>query len=201
MNLKHIFLPKPVINEYFTESKFETPKVTLEHSLNVLLFNHTQFLKSYVDNCKYLFNQDLDNKVLLKVLKLKMMELLHFFELNDESDSIYQLLHQSIDNEKYRIESVVKNNFNSSLNVEEMAFLCDMSVSSFKRKFKELFKTSPGSWITNERMMMAQRLLNQNRLNVSQVANSCGYSNISSFGRIFKRKFGLSPSDYQSNLN
>ncbi len=195
------FLPKTTIKDYFSNSRIFNSKPTSKIESDILLFNHTDFLRDYVENSSYLFQSEIDNKVLLKILESKITELLHFFALNKESEKIYQMLFSSVEESRYEIESIVRSNYLNDVSIEDLAFLCNTSTSTFKRQFKEIFGESPKKWITSERMQTAERLMLQGRKTISEVAMSCGYKSLTSFARPFKKTFGVSPSEYSKKAS
>lgn len=57
------------------------------------------------------------------------------------------------------IRTVVEANITNNLTIEELAFLCNLSVSTFKRRFAEVYGASPNKWLLKQRMEIAARLL------------------------------------------
>ncbi|MHB1278621.1 MAG: response regulator [Bacteroidia bacterium] len=84
---------------------------------------------------------------------------------------------------------------NTELKVKHLADAMAMSVSTFERRVKEHFKTSPKLFIRDYRLDNAMRLLKGRKSNVSGVARECGFDNISYFSLCFREKFGFSPSE------
>ena len=85
----------------------------------------------------------------------------------------------------------------SPVAVEELAFLCHMSLSTFKRRFAQLYGTSPRRWLLERRMEKAATLLRQANRNVSELSDELGYENLSSFIQSFKQFYGVTPKQYQ----
>ena len=81
----------------------------------------------------------------------------------------------------------------SNLKLEEIAFLCNMSLSTFKRHFINEYKTSPGKWLKDKRLEKAKETLEQKKLKPSDIYLNFGYNNLSNFSIAFKNKFGFSP--------
>jgi AraC-like DNA-binding protein len=61
---------------------------------------------------------------------------------------------------------------------------------------KEIAGISTGEFIRNLRLEQAARLIRENKINVTQVAYSVGFNNQTHFSTVFKKHFGLSPSEY-----
>lgn len=84
---------------------------------------------------------------------------------------------------------------NTELKVKHLADAMAMSVSTFERRIKEHFGTSPKLYIRDYRLEHAMRMLKARKSNVSGVARQCGFDNISYFSLCFREKFGFSPSE------
>lgn len=78
-----------------------------------------------------------------------------------------------------------------------MAFLCHMSTSTFKRRFSEIYHTTPQKWLLTRKLEMAAELLRSSEESPSGVYLKVGYQNHSSFSQAFRNHFGNTPSDYQ----
>ena len=61
----------------------------------------------------------------------------------------------------------MESNAYSNLKLEEFAFLCNMSLSSFKRRFLKEFGESPGKWLQDKRLQRAHELLLEGDLTAS----------------------------------
>lgn len=94
-------------------------------------------------------------------------------------------------------KTVVQSNLFSSLSVDELAKLNNMSTSSFKRKFKEVFKESPKKYIARKKIEKASGLLKIEGARISDVAYDVGFETVSTFNRSFKSIIGTSPSEYR----
>ena len=73
------------------------------------------------------------------------------------------------------------------------ASLSDMSEGNFRRLFREYTGTSPIEYRNNVRLGDARRKLQSGEYNVSEVAELCGFTNLSFFIRLYKKKFGYTP--------
>jgi AraC-like DNA-binding protein len=91
------------------------------------------------------------------------------------------------------LKRVVEHNLHNNLTLEELAFLCHMSQSTFKRKFEQLFGASPIRWFHERRMERASHLLGQQGRKASEIYEELGYRNLSSFVQAFKKEYGVTP--------
>ena len=71
-----------------------------------------------------------------------------------------------------------------------------MSRMQLHRKLKNLTDNSPGDLIRNIRLTKAAELLKDGELNVTEVSYEIGISSRSNFSKIFKEKYGVTPSEY-----
>ena len=128
------------------------------------------------------------------LLDLKFEEIMLYL-LNKYGSSFEYYLHSLISKEISPFKNVVESNVNSNLKLEEIAFLCNMSLSTFKRHFTNEYKEPPGKWLQDKRLQKAKELLQGGELKASDIYLDVGYNNLSNFSIAFKNKFGISPTD------
>ncbi len=96
-----------------------------------------------------------------------------------------------------RIMKVVNKNLSDSdFNVEMLCSEVGISRAQLHRKMKELTGISTSEFIRNIRLEQAARLLKEQKINVTQVAYTVGFSNLAHFSTIFRKHFGVAPSEY-----
>lgn len=121
------------------------------------------------------------------LLKLFCEKVSKYIESNKQND-----LKASFDGIKNYIDSYYFDNI--TLDVIAQKFFIS------KAYFSQLFKKEVGitfiSYLTRIRMEHAVELLNNNQLKVHEVAKMVGYSDPLYFGQVFKRYYGILPSEY-----
>lgn len=100
------------------------------------------------------------------------------------------------------MKSINKNLSNPDFNVEELTEDVGISRAQLHRKMKEITGISTGEFIRNLRLKQAARLIREGQINITQVAYNVGFNNQTHFSTVFKKHFGMSPSEYaEKNRN
>lgn len=83
------------------------------------------------------------------------------------------------------------------LTVEDMARHALTSPRTFARRFRSAMGTTPLQWLTRQRVLHAQRLLESTELPVEFVAQRCGFGTATGLRTHFRRVVGTSPVAYR----
>ena len=96
-----------------------------------------------------------------------------------------------------RIMKVVNRHLSDSdFSVDTLTTEVGISRTQLHRKMKEMTGISTSEFIRNIRLEQAARLLKEQKINITQVAYTVGFSNLAHFSTIFRKHFGVSPSEY-----
>jgi len=87
-----------------------------------------------------------------------------------------------------------------ALPVARLARQAQMSRRNFDRRFREITGTAPATWLTHQRVLRAQQLLESTQLPVEEVARQCGFSSAAALRPHFRRLVGTIPSDYRATF-
>ena len=94
-----------------------------------------------------------------------------------------------------RLKNHIINNLNNpDLKLERIALNMGMSRMQLHRKIKTLTNYSAAKYILNIRLEIAFKLLKEKELNISEVAYQVGFNNPNHFSRVFREKYGQTPS-------
>ena len=86
----------------------------------------------------------------------------------------------------------------------DITYFCEelgLSRTVLFSKIKAWTNYTPNEFIQEIRMKRAVQLLEQNKLNISQVGYSVGYQNSKYFRQLFQKKIGESPSQYRNKFS
>ncbi|MFA7174577.1 MAG: AraC family transcriptional regulator [Kiritimatiellia bacterium] len=85
------------------------------------------------------------------------------------------------------------------ITLEQLAAVAGLSLSSFKRVFKEVAGMTPHAYVLRKRIDRAQELLRTGNDTVTEIAFACGFSSSQYFATVFKRITGMTPNDVLRN--
>lgn len=182
-----IFFSNAVLREFFVRHDLHVSG-SVNKSQAVISMKKDDYLLSFQQSLKALASENLS-----AIQRIKVEELLVYLGLTNHSESFHSFVNNALGSaEQSKLRDVVEANAYKSLGIEELAFLCNMSSSTFKRHFERTFKCSPGKYFTNKRMEKAKEMLLLDK-RPSEIYAELRYQNLSSFSTEFKKYFGVSP--------
>lgn len=81
------------------------------------------------------------------------------------------------------------------INVNVLADLCNMHISTFRRHFKNMFGMSPSQFVKNDFIKRANYYLITKQYSIKTVSGILGFENVSYFSRFYKDNTGYMPSE------
>ncbi len=85
--------------------------------------------------------------------------------------------------------------------VGEVAAEVALSRSAFSARFRQLVAESPTRYVTRTRLAHAAALLRTTDASLAEIATRAGYGTEFSFGKAFKRTYGVAPGAYRGQTN
>ena len=80
--------------------------------------------------------------------------------------------------------------------VRELADLCQLSETHFRRLFGALFGMTPTEYRMNKRILRARDLLLSGQYTVTEAAHAVGFSDPSYFAKVFRAETGIAPREF-----
>lgn len=91
----------------------------------------------------------------------------------------------------------METHYNQKVSLSELAAQANLSVHHFCRLFKQYTGKSSQEYLNQLRIKEAVALLNEGKLNVTEVAFATGFNDLNYFCRVFKRLNQISPSSFR----
>jgi len=188
-----LFFDNSILSDFC--SKIDLSKITKKKHQLYQTFSYDDYICQFVESLIYIKSYNLQNKE--KLLKTKFEEIMYYLIDKVGIDFLYTILLFEPDDKKKFINIIEVNKLNN-LTIQELAFLCNMSVSTFKRNFTKYYQTSPIKWFLQKRLEYAVYLLNVEKKRPSEIYLKVGFESLSSFIQAFKQKYNITPRQYQA---
>ncbi|MEN1680433.1 MAG: AraC family transcriptional regulator [Planctomycetota bacterium] len=96
--------------------------------------------------------------------------------------------------------SHITDHYDEKITLAQLAALSHLSLSQFKRVFKQLFRQTPQQYLAQVRVNAACILLRETPDSLESIASQTGYYDASHFSRQFRAQMGRSPSDFRASF-
>ena len=102
----------------------------------------------------------------------------------------------------------IMDNLESQIIISDLADVCNMSETHFRRIFEDYVDMSPMNYVNLCRIQKACNMMKQSTDSMNVIAEKCGFTNVSTFSRNFKKFLGITPyqwkiapDNYEGKLN
>jgi AraC-like DNA-binding protein len=189
------FFPDEFLEEVLEEASYKKRSVAEVEASKLIPIEMNEPLKIFFQSMKSFFSQVPGPSRQLVGLKFKelIVQLLNY-QSNPALFSFFDLV---IASPERKFRQLIENNLQFSLGLDEYARMAGMSVSSFKRFFKQVYGNSPGQYIINRKLSIASFLLKKGTKSIQEIAYEVGFENPAHFTRMFTKKYKVSPSRFR----
>ena len=149
---------------------------------------------SWQDLALYLIARFVGLKEAMEVAKVYMLQ---WHDLGQRPFASLMSLRQSTDAVINRSQEWLAKNHKSRAPVASMVAFSGLPERSFMRRFAKATGMSPLDYVHALRLEEAKQFLETTDLPVEAIANEVGYEDTSFFGRLFRRKTGITPLQYR----
>ncbi|MEO8822540.1 MAG: AraC family transcriptional regulator [Ginsengibacter sp.] len=135
----------------------------------------------------------------------RLIALLSILKILSETNDYYQVTkeHSFYQSDKFETErlnvvcSYTMANYSKPITLEQIAAISNLTATSFCRYFKLMTNKTYYDFLTEIRISHACHFLIEDKMSVDQIADKCGFYNISNFYRQFKKVIGVTPLTYK----
>lgn len=160
-------------------------------------FKKDDFIINYINSLLLSFKKHGTLSESMKQLKLREL-LLYLLEHHTRNFLNFKTT-ESITQVEMTIRSVMESNALNNLTLHELSFLCNLSLSTFKRHFQKIYGIFPNAWLLRRKMDKAVHMLTVEKTKPSEIWFQLGFETHTGFTKAFKKHFGYSPKDYFSS--
>jgi len=143
----------------------------------------------------------LERKLLIESKSLKLITTLvqHFRAEHEQFRSNYKFTQADI-KLLNKAKNIIIDHIPNTPTVHAIAQKIGMNTNKLQQGFKMLYGKSIRQFTISYKMHLALRYLDEGELSISEVAFRIGYTNKGHFSQLFKKEFGLLPSEYSLRI-
>lgn len=132
-----------------------------------------------------------------EAMRVARLHLLDWHHVGQQPFATLTRNRQSDDAVIAKCQEWIAAHYDTDAPVAAMARLSGLSERSFKRRFARATGMSPLEYVHALRIEETKHLLETTAAGIETIAGEVGYEDASFFGRLFKRKVGLTPAQYR----
>jgi len=149
-----------------------------------------------------LTTKQINQSLRLVYIKGKVYELLSYYFSNvseSEGENCPYIASEETITKIKQVKEIIIQEMNNPPSLAELAKQVGLNIKKLKTDFKEFYGVPVFSFLLNYKMELAKKLLQEQQLNVNEIASNLGYSTSSHFIAAFKRKFGITPKQFSKS--
>ena len=176
------------------------------------LYNNSNITFS---NDSYIASHDMSMLIRLFLEELKYKQIGHEFIIDNLSQLITANLlrnikhnlpskpHNANNGMNENIKKVIdymNENYTNDISCEELSKLVNIGKFNFIRSFKSQVGKTPYDYLLDLKIEKSKKMLKSNEYSITEISLLCGFSSHSHFTSTFKKKVGLSPTEFKLNI-
>ena len=181
-------LAQKFIVRYTKQNDYQYQYATVEKDA-FLKFQQTPYITEYLNGLIHLIDKQL---VVPPALLLHKLEELFLILVEGFPAQFFEIFKPLATEGNHQLRQIVENNILMNLSLNELAFLANRSLATFKRDFEKEYGISPGKYIREKKLDIARHELTEGSA-LNDIYLQLGYENASNFTAAFKKRFGETP--------
>ncbi len=94
----------------------------------------------------------------------------------------------------------IQENIYTPITVKDICYRFALSRSSLQALFRNNLGTTPKKYISDLKFFKSKQLIKESSYSISEIARICGFSSIHYFSRDFKKRYGITPTEYARSI-
>lgn len=184
-NRSYIFGTNDICRKYLNKTikKHYTPDIA----------SHSEIIETLNEICNNINNQSYGYETEVKYKLLRLHSLIIQNNLYEETTANETPFEKSL----LTVIEYIHKNYSKKLYIDELAAIVGYSAVYFEKLFKAYIGKSPSEYIMIYRLNSAQRYLTETDYSVLEIAQMCGFPNVSYFIRTFRKFCNTTPHKYR----
>lgn len=149
----------------------------------------------YNDILRYASEEKSGYQQMISSIVLHILGSVYYKEKNNSFTNTYVV------NKINEARILMKENVENPLSPEEIANRLNLGYSWFRRMFKEYTGVSPAQYQLQQKLLRAKELLTSTPMNISEIAYHLRFENAGQFSTFFKKKEGVTPSEFRDRAH
>lgn len=100
----------------------------------------------------------------------------------------------------YLLIEHINQNFSQNYTLSDLTRISSLNERLLRSMFMKKYHCSPMQYVTHIKMEKAKYYLITSDMNITEIADACGYDDSNYFSRKFKQEFGISPREFKKTL-
>ncbi len=96
----------------------------------------------------------------------------------------------------YKVFDFIDSNYNKKISASTLSNIAHISTYYFCRTFKQMTGKTTTEYINEVRLKKSIELLKDGNMNITEIAINCGFNDVNYFSRLFKKRYGVSPTKF-----
>ncbi len=170
------------------------------------LYSHNPRTHSFIDILRKGRNSiGEDSSQVLEILYFFLIELIACNNITSQEIDNIQAKKRVTREEMYKrlhiAKDYIQSCYHEDISLESLSKICYLNPFHLLREFKKYFKTTPHKYVTYVRLKEARRLILQTDESITGILAEVGFEDLSSFSKLFKSYFGISPQNYRKRVD
>jgi AraC family transcriptional regulator len=182
-------------SNYFNNSEFFENKFHIRQTKVGTILKHIE-AKARENNWKLIFE---DKWVYYQLAEALIQDNRFIFNQLQKIETVKKSTKKDLLRKLYKGKVMMDERFLNNIILQNISKESGISEYYFFRLFKNVFGVSPHQYIIEKRLQHAKHILKKDTVTISELAYQCGYTDVFSFSKAFKKQFGFAPSLIHKN--
>ena len=153
-------------------------------------------LVSFLESLTFALRDGISCKYFYEIKQKELFFMLQFYYTKEELTALFAMI---LTND-FNFETRVLNTYKKVHSINELATELYYSISTFRRKFKEVFKENPNVWFQKQRIEYILMELSDKNTSLSEIIEKFGFSSAAHFTIYCKKHTGKTPTLLRKEL-